>query len=259
MRPWEVACLLAIWVGIVAAMRWRTAHPLRQMVEYLVSSRQFATARELGDLNHLTTADDPHVRYYLALAAALNRDKPRAIAELEALRHDKPRVVMAWLSLAGLYLDDNQPERALEVAQEVTGRLQQDASAYVMAVRAGRRLGDLNRARLAADLALTIEPGSGIAKAAAAAIALDQGDIPKARQLIKDALNQAPDETYVQVVNAEIALKTLSAVDARQAVAEALAAIESNPLAMLNVEREILKQANGRVSTSDPTGNSTGD
>ena len=114
-------------------------------------------------------------------------------------------------------------------------RLPRDATTQVLIARSLRRLGRLDEAQAASDRALALDPGSGVAHAVAAAIALDGGDFSRAQQLIDTALEVAPGEIYVLLIKAEMALKT-QADGARAVLEEAIAAVRANPLAFYEVE-----------------------
>jgi tetratricopeptide (TPR) repeat protein len=171
----------------------------------------------------------------------LSGDRQRAIAELEGLRRDKPRFKVPWLVLGEFYLDDGQPERALEVAEQTASELKHDPAPHALAAKVLRRLGRAEEAQAAIDRALEIDPDAGDAHALAAALALDRGDVPQARESIEKAHELAPGDAFVLVTEAEVALAAEPLETARAAVEKALAAAEANPFALLDFQTSALR------------------
>ena len=139
---WSVLIPYAALVALVVALVWpnKTAK-LHKKVAVALQLHDFRQVVELEQSAPRRFARDPILRHNFAVAAALSGDRKRAIAELEGLRRDKPRFKLPWLVLGEFYLDDGQPERALEVAEQAASELKHDPAPHGLVAKALRRLG----------------------------------------------------------------------------------------------------------------------
>lgn len=239
---WLVLIPIAPVIALLLAFVWPNKRAkLQKKVAVALQLHDFQQVVELEQSAPRLFARDPILRHNFAVASALSGDRKRAIAELEGLRRDKPRFKLSWLVLGEFYLEDGQPERALEVAEQAACELKHDPAPHGLAAKALRRLGRTAEAQAAIDRALAIEPEAGDAHALAAAIALDRGDVPQARESIEKAHELAPGDAFVLVVAAEVALGAEPLETAQSAVEQALRAAEANPFALLDFETSALR------------------
>src|SRR6185295_136335 len=106
--------------------------------------------------------------------------------------------------------------------------------AVLVEARALRRLGRVVEAEAMVQRGLDDEPRDGPLRAVAASLALDRGDAPHARELIRDALAHSPGDTFTLVAQVELALATESRESAQAALARIEAAVAANPHAWLD-------------------------
>jgi predicted Zn-dependent protease len=183
------------------------------------------------------------LRHDQALAEAICGNRKGAITALERICEDKPRFPLSQLVLSELYLDTNQPERALELANRVAPRLPGDPGVPLLEARVLRRLGRLDEARAACDRALALDPEIGSIQAVAAVLAADRREFEQAEALLEKAFAMAPGDAYVLVVAAEIALQRDELEEAAAAIERAREAVRTNPLVFLEAELARLDEA----------------
>jgi Zn-dependent protease with chaperone function/Tfp pilus assembly protein PilF len=222
--------------------RIQLARKLRGEMAIAMQVHDFQRVLDIGRSAPAALAADPWLRYNIAFARAICGDRTEAIAEFDELWRDQPGFPISAMTLAALLLDADEPDRALAAARGAAGRLPHDSTAQVLVARSLRRLGRLNEARHACELALALDAGDGAAHAVAAALALDDGDCSHAQKSIETALDLAPGAPYIALVRAEITLKTQTDVDPQAAFDEAIAVIRSNPFAFYRADVGRLEQ-----------------
>ncbi len=86
-----------------------------------------------------------------------------------------------------------------------------------------------------------------------AALALDNNNLPEAQRLIDRALELSPAESFLLVIQAEIAVQTGPVAEAQAIVTENLSRIRKNPLVFLNHDMARIEQAVVAKSAAEST------
>lgn len=184
----ETAYVLVEHAQLLARMAQYARNPstrdesLRRAGEKVAAARRLApenldVLRAVGDVYIELSASDPS-----ALATA--RDA------LEAVRKRDRNDAQTFLTLGRIYLDQNQPEKAAEVFQELINNIPQQRTAYALLVDSLMRSGKQPQAEKALQEILTFDPGSLEARLTLADLQGRRGD-PKA---VLDTLRAAPEE-----------------------------------------------------------------
>jgi Zn-dependent protease with chaperone function len=222
--------------------------PVKRKLEVAIQSGDYQAGLALGVKHPRIVARSPGLRHDLALVRAVVGERREAIAELEKLCRDVPKLKQTWITLANLYADEGEHERALELATELTQALRNDPAGPILTARALRKLGRLDEAEAAARKVLEKEPELGDAQAVLAGVLLDRGDLAGAREHLAQAERFTPGTTGVSVLAAEIAL---AAGDPRAAalVGEAEVSARRNRFAFMDRQAAALA---ARVKPPDP-------
>lgn len=155
---------------------------LRRAGEKVTTARRLApenldVLRAVADVNIELSAGDP-----TALATA--RDA------LEAVRKRDRNDAQTFLTLGRIYLDQNQPEKAAEVFQELVDNIPQQRTAYTLLVESLMRSNKQPEAEKALQEILTFDPGSLEARLSLADLQSRRGDA----KAVLDTLRGAPEE-----------------------------------------------------------------
>lgn len=155
---------------------------LRQAAQKVAAARRLAPGnpdvlRAVGDVYIELSASDPS-----ALATA--RDA------LEAVRKRDRNDAQTFLTLGRIYLDQNQPEKAAEVFQELVNNIPQQRTAYALLVDSLMRSNKQPQAEKALQEILTFDPASLEARLALADLQSRRGDA----KAVVDTLRGAPEE-----------------------------------------------------------------
>jgi tetratricopeptide (TPR) repeat protein len=228
------AALATLLPALVMHLRWLGRDNVRVAVGQAIAARRYEQAAEVGAKFAAAVARDPIVRLDLAVAAALAGDRAGAIARLELLEREVP---MATLWVASLLLASD-PERSLEAARRVQGRVPGDpAPAYAVA-RALRKLGRGDEARREVEAGLARNPRSYGLRALAGQLALDRGETDTAERVVRELEAEAP-RPWAPLLRAALAL-SLQEDTAPSALEEARRAVAETPAALLEDELEAL-------------------
>jgi tetratricopeptide (TPR) repeat protein len=241
-----ILSLVGVWLLSVVILSRRETSRLELIKA--VETRDFTRAVDLGDAASPHVMHIPAVRHQYALALALMGARDRAIAELQALARERPRFKLAEMTLAQLLLADGQPQAALEAALRAATALPRDPDVHLLVARSYRDLDRLENAEAAAELALALEPRSGIAWAITADVALARGELDRAGELLQTAKRRAPGDAHVLLVEARLAARTGDENTARAAATRAHAAAREQPFAFLTEEAERLMSVFGSQS-----------
>ena len=233
----------ALLVMSIPIERARAVTDLLTQVRHAIQMRNFERVIELSRSAPKIVARSPELRHNLALATCMTGDRALAISILEDLRKDIPSFKFSWFYLISLHLDDNNPVRAVEIANDTAAYLPTDPGAHLVVARAARRLGDLDLADSAAQRTISLWGESGDVLATIAGIALDRGDSVRANELIERAMKLAPDDTYVLLVRAQVWLQTKPFEIAREAAEKVIAIIRKEPLEGFAHEVSLLEKA----------------
>jgi hypothetical protein len=225
-----------VFGGLIAFAVTHRKRKLQRDVAVAMQVHDFERACELCRAAPNVVRRSHLLRHNQALAEAICGNREEAISLLERLCQDKPRFPASQLVLSELYLDTNQPDRALELALRVAPRLPGDPGLPLFEARVLRRLRRLDEAQAACDRALVLDPESGSIQAAAAVLAADRGEFDKAQSLLEKAFAMAPGDAYLLVVAADIALQRDQLEEAAAALERAREAVRTNPLVFLEAE-----------------------
>jgi Zn-dependent protease with chaperone function len=232
--------LLVLWMT-----RWAThGSPRAKRTAFL--TQQVNAALQRGDYREIVRlADaelelfrsDPILRYNAAVSLAGTGDRARGIEQLEALRADRPDLPLSWLVLSCLYLDEDQPDRALELARGVMPLLKpNDPAPHGLAAWALRRLGRVDEALAACEQARSYSPEDGALIALSAELALDRGDIQEVDRLLALADAKAPGHLTIRMAKVERALAAGSEAEIAETLAHARKMVRQHPLVFLDRE-----------------------
>lgn len=205
---------------------------LRQEVAIALHQRDWVGAVARARAHPGVLARDAALRHDVALALALGGQRAEARAELEALASGASPLPLGAMSLAVL-LEPIDPPAALAAAERAVALLPGDAGALGLLARALRRGGRTVEAAIALGRALAHDPDAGVLHAIDAAIALDAGEVDRARVALARAFEASPGDAFATLVRAELAVRS-GAPDAREAVARAVEAARAQPFAMLD-------------------------
>lgn len=200
---------------------------------------------------------DPVLRYNEALAEAICGDRSRAIESLERLWAERPAFALSGLLLGELLLDADRLTDALAVALGVERRLPGDVAATVLVSRALCLLGRNAEAQQASSRALQLDRDFAACWGVESKLALEAGDIGRARELVARGLDLSPGDPFLLIVEAGVAMTELSAADASDRVAHCPSAASANPLAFLAAEIRWLEDR--LVRLAGPRGSSVSD
>ncbi len=232
-----VALVLLVWFSKTVGGRG-----LERKINEALRDHHFADALTLGRENRKKLLKKPLLRYNVALVEALHGDRALGIAEFEELRRKYRSFALPSLTLFMLYFEQDDYERALEMARLSAKRWPKDPQPAIDEARVLRQLGRLDEAQAAIDRALRLDPQAGAAYAIAAGLSLDRGDIANARELTKRAAELDPGGLVVVAAEAEVALVGEDFEIAKAAVERAVNIIKSNPFALCGVELARLEQ-----------------
>jgi Zn-dependent protease with chaperone function/tetratricopeptide (TPR) repeat protein len=233
LSPWTtLAVLVVLLLAVLAGSRLGRGrvNRLNHRITIAIQSGDYPAALALCEGSPAVVAGSPVLRYNHALIRAVLGRREEALADLEKLRADDPRFKMTWLLLAGIYSDEGEWARALELTEQLSRDLPGESSGPEAAAWILRRLGRLDEAEARARRVLQADPRSGLAHFTLAAVALDRGDAATARQELARAERLVPGSITAALLDAEIALATGQA-DAAAAVRKAVEAARTNPLA----------------------------
>jgi Flp pilus assembly protein TadD len=243
LQPATSLLLIVGSLGFIIWLAWTNRRrELRKAVAIALQVHDFRRILELARRSPRDVSRDHILRYNVALARAVCDDRPAAIAMLDGLWQDKPGFPLTGFALGQILLDTGQPEQALAVAEALVRKLPRDAGTHALAARVRRRLRQLDEAQSACDRVLALEPEDGPGYGIAAGLALDRGEPTRAQELITRALDYSPGDTHLLIIRAEVAIQTKPLDEARALVAEAIAAVRSNPMVLLKTDVTGLEQ-----------------
>jgi tetratricopeptide (TPR) repeat protein len=163
---------------------------LRKAGEKVTAARRLApenldVLRAVGDIYIDLAADDPN-----ALATA--RDA------LEAVRKRDPNDAQTFLTLGRIYLDQNQPDKAAEVFQELVNNVPQQRTAYALLVESLMRAGKQPEAEKALLEILTFDPSSLEARLTLADLQSRRGDAKAVLETLRGAPEEVRDDPRLE-------------------------------------------------------------
>ncbi len=163
---------------------------LRRAGEKVQAARRLApenldVLRAVGDVYIELAASDP-----VALATA--RDA------LEAVRKRDRNDAQTFLTLGRIYLDQNQPEKAAEVFQELVNNIPQQRTAYALLVDSLMRSGKQPQAEKALEEILTFDPNSLEARLTLADLQSQRGDAKAVLETLRGAPEEVRDDPRLE-------------------------------------------------------------
>jgi tetratricopeptide (TPR) repeat protein len=131
---------------------------------------------------------------YLDLAAEDPSAMATAQKALEAVRRKDPEDASSAVTLAQLYLDQQKPDRAIEVLRDLVTRLPNQRMAYALLVEALLRSGKEKEAEAALQDILGIDPASLEARLTLVDLASQRGDHKAALETLRNAPEEVREE-----------------------------------------------------------------
>lgn len=192
----ETAYVLVEHAQLLARMAQYARNPsmrdesLRRAGEKVTAARRLApdnldVLRAVGDVYIELSASDPS-----ALTTA--RDA------LEAVRKRDRNDAQTFLTLGRIYLDQNQPEKAAEVFQELVDNIPQQRTAYALLVESLMRSDKQPQAEKALQEILTFDPGSLEARLTLADLQGRRGDAKAVLETLRGAPEEVRDDPRLE-------------------------------------------------------------
>ncbi len=225
---------------------------LRQAGEKVQAARRLApdnldVLRAVGDVYIELSASDP-----AALATA--RDA------LEAVRKRDRNDAQTFLTLGRIYLDQNQPEKAAEVFQELVDNIPQQRTAYALLVESLMRSNKQPEAEKALQEILTFDPGSLEARLTLADLQSRRGDAKAVLETLRSAPEEVRDDPRLerqlawalyQGGDLEAALKEVDRLSGKDPDSQALALLRGLVVAAQGRNEEAIELLS-KVRTAQP-------
>jgi tetratricopeptide (TPR) repeat protein len=192
----ETAYVLVEHAQLLARMAQYARNPsmrdesLRRAGEKVQAARRLApdnldVLRAVGDVYIELSAGDPS-----ALATAREA--------LEAVRKRDRNDAQTFLTLGRIYLDQNQPEKAAEVFQELVDNIPQQRTAYALLVESLMRSDKQPEAEKALQEILTFDPGSLEARLSLADLQSRRGDAKAVLETLRGAPEEVRDDPRLE-------------------------------------------------------------
>ena len=142
--------------------------------------------------------DDGRLKVQKAMLDLLTGDVESARALLDSIASDSPAYSMGQGLLSNVYLTQNDKDQALTVAEGAVQANPASPSAYLSLSLVQQSFFDLPAATVSAETALDLDPHFIQARVQYAKLLFGAGNTKKARQVIEQALADAPQEAAVQ-------------------------------------------------------------
>jgi tetratricopeptide (TPR) repeat protein len=168
----------------------RTAKPRQELLQK--AAKTVAEAQRLApdNLDVLRAVG----AIYLDLAAQDPSAMATAQQALEAVRKREPADASSAVTLSQLYLDQQKPDKAVEVLRDLVTRLPNQRMAYALLVEALLRSGKQKEAESALQDILGIDPGSLEARLTLVDLASQRGDHKAALETLRNAPEEVRGE-----------------------------------------------------------------
>jgi len=135
---------------------------------------------------------------YLDLSVVDPSAQNTAITALEEVRRHDPADVPASLSLGQVYIQGQQPEKAVQVLRELVSRVPQQRVAYALLVEALLRANRGGEAESVLKEVLGFDPGSLETRLALADLQSDRGDHDAALSTLRTTPDEVRDEPRIR-------------------------------------------------------------
>jgi Zn-dependent protease with chaperone function len=206
-----VAMMISL-VGIIIGFSGPTTHSgknakLAQAITGAVQRNDFDGVIEICKDNYDIVKHDKQLRYSGAAALLATRQVEKFIPYCEKIRGDFPHFPPPAISLATVYVDHGEPEKALQALRDIENDLHKvDPLPAVMSSRALVALGQLDEAKRQSDRGLELAPDDVSAMAQAALVAMAMSDFDEADRLIEQGNDLLPAEPLLIVARGERAI-----------------------------------------------------
>lgn len=206
-----VALMISL-VGILIGFSGTTTHSgknakLAQAITGAVQRNDFDGVIEICRNNYDIVKHDKQLRYSGAAALLATRQVEKFIPYCEKIRGDFPHFPPPAISLATVYVDHGEPEKALQALRDIEKDLHKaDPLPAVMSSRALVALGQLDEAKQQSDRGLELAPDDVSAMAQAALVAMAMSDFDEADRLIEQGSDLLPAEPLLIVARGERAM-----------------------------------------------------
>ena len=180
---------------------------LAQSITAAIQRNDFEGVIEICKDNYDVVKKDRQLRYSGAAALLATRQLEKFVPYCEQIREDFPHYPPPAIALATVYLDQGEPEKALDAICGIENDLHKfDSLPSLIASRCFLAMGQLNEAQAECDRAVAVSPDDVAVTAIAASIALATGDLDSANQLIDQGDARLPAEPLLIVARAERAI-----------------------------------------------------
>jgi len=225
---------------------------LRQQITAAIQRNDFDEVIEICKENYDVVKHDKQLKYSGATALLATRQLEKFIPYCEQLREQFPHFPPPAISLATTYLDQGEPEKALDRIRDIEKDLHKaDPLPAVMSSRALFVLGKLDEARLQSHRGLELAPDDVSAMAQAACVAMAMGDLNEADRLIEQGNDLLPAEPLLIVARGERAILNGDMVTLQAERDSLRAALEGDRLLNLYGTRARFDEALRTASTDD--------
>jgi Zn-dependent protease with chaperone function/tetratricopeptide (TPR) repeat protein len=227
-----------VWLALAVLLGQNRVNKLNHRIVIALQSGDHSKALALAESNPRLVAGSTVLRYNHALIRMVLGRREEALADLERLRRDDPGFKMTWLLLLGVYADEGEYARALELATQLSHDLPDDPAGPHAESWLLSKLGRLEEAEARARTVLGKDAGFGQAHLTLAAVALARGDHAGTREQLAQAERLVPGTVTGALLAAELALASDDA-GAEAAVRHAAHIASNNPLSF--TEKEVAR------------------
>jgi Zn-dependent protease with chaperone function len=250
-HPWAplisngLLCLFMVLVGILLFRLFRKSQLQYGVVTAFTLRDHEKLVREFDGAPSWFRRD-PNMDNMAALALALSNRRAEAIPRLEQLHAREPGFPAALMSLIALDYDEGNDARAATLAARLTELLPEDPMGPLRQILALVRLRRLDEAHAVLQAGRRRIPSSELLDLAEAALAIQDNQSERARELLETCDRRSPGDCLVatlwvewylrQSPSADNAVKTYAALERLETL------VQSNPLALLDKTVERLRQ-----------------
>ncbi|MBI1312827.1 M48 family metalloprotease [bacterium] len=245
-----VASLLVL-IGIPMSSRINRGKVPKLMIEIsgALQRGDYGGVVKIASDNYKVIATDRFLTHNAAVSLLAIGRCEKAVELLEKLHRDYPWMPVTATTLARVYLDSGNNQRAIEIVDYIQPELdRQDPLPLILKCRAFRGLDRTDEALTIAQQALTIAPDDTAIHALLAMLALDRGDRAEADRQIELGESLLPAEPLLRLARAERAVLDENVEALSEEVRELQRTISHQPLLLLNRTVAVVAEQLARLS-----------
>lgn len=180
---------------------------LAQTITAAIQRNDFDEVIEICKENYDVVKHDRQLKYSGAAALLATRQLEKFIPYAEQIREEFPHFPPPAISLATAYLDQGEPEKALDRIRGIEKNLHKaDPLPAIMSSRALLALGRLDEAKAECDRGLELAPDDVSSMAQAARVAMAAEELDESDRLIQQGSDLLPAEPLLIVARGERAI-----------------------------------------------------